>query len=326
MAPPDRSDVPRDTGVLGAAGIAQDSRLRPNAERLTSWVEWLLHPEEHSYDRTVFHPGGEKREEPGPVAPINDQPGTIAPDDQLAFESVIEGYQPWQFLHGMAAVATPVVERPDSPLGDKAAAVRNIWWIGDEGIPSLVDLFPSIGWTGEAADAAFMFLLRLQTVTGQANKIAEVLYGAIPKYAVIVKGARDSLDEAAAGLVAAFEEKFAAKPEGGFSVDVNAALFAGIAAGAVALATGAGFVALTAVTSMWSSLFTEVAGDLLNRGEDSVGGYWWRDLVESYMHTQATILTDAKDEMDQLNRMVAGQLANFQDDDEIQTFLRKYGS
>lgn len=44
------------------------------------------------------------------------------------------------------------------------------------------------------------------------------------------------------------------------------------------------------------------------------------------MHTQATILTDAKDEMDQLNRMVAGQLANFQDDDEIQTFLRKYGS
>jgi hypothetical protein len=53
MAPPDRSDEPRDTSVLDDAGITTDSRLRHNAARLASWLEFLLHPEEHDYDRLV---------------------------------------------------------------------------------------------------------------------------------------------------------------------------------------------------------------------------------------------------------------------------------
>jgi hypothetical protein len=326
MAPPDRGDVPRDTSALNAA-VPADSRLRGNATLLTSWVEWLLHPEEHSYDRTVFHPDGRKQEEPGPVAPINDQPGTIPPEAQLPFESVIEGYQPWQFLHGMAAVAKPMVERPDSVLASSAAVLHNVWWIGDESIPSLVDLFPTIGWTGEAADSAFTFLLQLQTVAGQVNKLVGELYAAVPKYAAIIKGVRDSLDEAAAGLVKAFEAKFSSRPAGEFSVDFDSALLAGVAAAAVTLASGPTglVVGLAAVTSAWSTLFTDVAGDLV-KGGDSIGGYWWRDLVESYLHKQAQILTDARNEIDQLDRRIGDLAGLFNNDSEIQAFMRNYAS
>jgi hypothetical protein len=325
MAPPDRSDVPRNPEVLTEADIAEDSRLRHNAERLVSWVEWLLQPEEHAYDRTVFHPDGRKQEEPGPVASVNDQPGTLPSDAQLPFESVIEGYQPWQFLHGMAAVAAPQVERPSSPLAQHAAVLRNVWWVGDRGIPSLVDRFPTIGWKGEASSAAFTFLLRLQTVSGQVNKLVGVLYGAVPKYAVIIKGVRDSLDEAAAGLVKAFEDKFSSRSKNGSSIEFDVAIFAGIAAGAVALATGAGFV-LPAATSLWSTLFSQATSDLLKAGKASVAGVGWRDLVESYMHKQAQILTEARQEIDQLNQMVEGQLALFNEDEEILSFLRDYAS
>jgi hypothetical protein len=328
MAPPERDDYPRDDSVLRLVGIGSDSRLRDNAARLTSWVEWLLHPEEHSYDRTVYHPGGSKREEPGPVAPINDQPGTIPPDAQLKFESVIKGYQPWQFLHGMAAVAAPQVEGPDSVLGRGAAALHNVWWVGDKHIGTLVDRFPTIGWEGEAADAAFGFLLRLQTVAKQVNKIVEELHALVPKYAVIIKGVRDNLDKAAAGLVDAFEEKFNSKPESEFSIDFAAAVLAGIAAAAVTYVTGgAGALILdAAVASAWSTLFTDVAGDVLKPGEDAINGYWWRDLAHSYMYKQKTILTAAREELDQLNRRVDGLVARFRDDADIQAFLRDYAS
>lgn len=329
MAPPDREDTPRDTSVLEDAGITESSRLRHNAERLASWLEFLLHPEEHEYDRTVIYDDGTKREEPGPVTKANPLPGHYEPVE-LDFESVIAGYQPWQFLHGMAAVSTQQVERGDSPLSQGAAALNNIWWIGDEGVPSLVDEFPTIGWTGDAADAAFSFLLRLQTVAGQVNKLVSELYAVVPKYAVIIKGARDNLDEAAAGLVAAFEKKFAAKPPSGFSVDIAAAVLSGIAAAAVTyLTAGAGaLVVQGAVASTWSALFTDAVGDVLKMSTagDSVGGYWWRDLVHSYLHVQAQILTSAKDEVDQLNGTISGLISRFGGDAEIQKFLEDFGS
>lgn len=327
MAPPDRDEYPRNDDVLRHAGIGSESRLRHNAARLTSWVEWLLHPEEHSYDRTVFHPDGRKQEEPGPVAPVNDQPGTIPPEAQLPFESVLEGYQPWQFLHGMAAVSSPQVERPDSVLGVGAAALNNIWWVGDKRIASLVDMFPTIKWDGDAADAAFTFLLRLQTVAGQVNKLAAALHSVIPKYAVIVKGVRDSLDEAAAGLVTAFENKFSSRPQSVISIDVTAAVLSGIAAATVAyLTAGAALIVEAAVTSAWSALFTDAVGDVLKTGGDAIGGYWWRDLAQSYLYQQQQILNSAKTEIDRLNRQVSDLIGRFNGDPDVQQFLKDYGS
>jgi uncharacterized protein YukE len=328
VAPPDREDYPRDDAVLRQAGIGSDSRLLDNAAKLTSWLEWLLHPEEHQYDRTVYHPGGHKREEPGPVAPINDQPGTLPPDAQLEYESVLAGYQPWQFLHGMAAVAGPQVERPNSMLALGAVTLNNIWWVGDKRIASLVDGFPQSGWKGDAADAFWSFLLRLQTVAGQINKLVKELHAIVPKYAVVIKGVRDGLDQAAAGLVAAFEKKFASRPEAEFSVDVKAAVLSGIAAAAVAIATGGSgiVVELALVGSAWSTLFTDVASDVLKMEDDAVGGYWWRDLAHSYLHKQAEILTSAQDQIDKLNRQVEALIAQYNADADIQSFLTDYAS
>ncbi len=329
MAPPDRGDAPRDTSVIDSAGIDSTSRLRHNAERLTSWLEFLLHPEEHEYDRTVIYPDGGKREEPGPVAPPTDQPGTVPSDAQLPFESVLEGYQPWQFIHGMSAVATPEVERPESPLGLGAAALMNVWWIGDEAIPSLVDAFPDIKWEGDAGDAAHQFLLRLQTVASQINKLSDQLLDVLPKYAALVKGVRDNLDAAAAGLVKAFEKKFREQSESGTSIDIPAAVLAGIAGALVATASGgtALIVGVAATSSTWSTLFTDVAGDLLKEGAgDPVNGYWWRDLAKSYLHKQEEILTTARSEMDKLDRTIKNQIERFANDEHIKQFLAVYGS
>ncbi|HEX6356019.1 hypothetical protein [Actinophytocola sp.] len=332
MAPPDRSDTPRDTGILEEAGIQSDSNMRHNAERLASWLEFLLHPEEHEYDRTVIYGtefGGEghKKEEPGPVAPSSsDQPGTVPSDAQLPFESVLEGYQISQFIHGMSAVASPVVESADNALAPGAAALSNIWWMGDKRVPSLVDQFQQLGWEGDASTVTFDFLLRLQTVTGQVHKLAEQLHDVIPKYAVVIKGVRHNLDEAAAGCVRAFEKKFAEKPATELSVDWGAVILAGIAAAAVTYMTaGTALILEAAITSAWSTAFTDAAGDLLKPSGGAVSGYWWRDLAHSYLRKQADILEDGKNEIDQLNRKVDGLIKYFNNDQDIQKFLADYG-
>ena len=332
MAPPGRSDTPRDVGVLEDAGIREDSMMRQNAEKLASWLEFLLHPEEHEYDRTVIYGtefGGEgrKQEEPGPVAPISDQPGTVPSDAQLPFESVLAGFHVEQFIHGMSAVGTPVVERPDNALAPGVVALSNIWWMGDKRVPSLVDQFQELDWKGDASGVTFDFLLRLQTVTGQVNKMAEQLHDVVPKYAVVIKGVRRNLDDAAAGCVRAFEQKFAEKPAAALSVDWKAAVLAGIAAALVTYMTaGTALIAEAAITATWSSVFSDAAGDLLPpNGGGEVTGFWWRDLAHSYLRQQADILAAGKNEIDQLNAKVAGLIKNFHEDADITRFIADYG-
>ncbi|MGH3877692.1 MAG: hypothetical protein ACRDSK_11730 [Actinophytocola sp.] len=334
MAPPDRGDTPRDTGVLAQAGIAEDSNMRHSAEELASWLEFLLHPEEHEYDRTViygteFGGPGHKKEEPGPVAPTSsDQPGTVPSDAQLPFESVLEGYHVSQFIHGMSAVGSPVVESPTNALAPGAATLHNIWWIGGKGIPSLVDQFQQLGWEGDASKLTFDFLLRLQTVAAQVHLLAEQLHPVVPKYAVIIKGVRHNLKQAADAAVAAFEKKFAEKPETDISIDWGAAILAGIAAAAVTYVTaGGGIILISAMTSAWSTAFTDAAGDLLKPGDGApVTGTLWRDLAHSYLDKQAEILTAGKNEIDQLNRTVQNALDMFNSDPDIQQFIKDFGA
>lgn len=97
MAPPDRSDHPRrmDTRAdIGSVDLNANagSRMSENALRLAAWVEWLLHPEEHDYDRTVIYPDGTKREEPRRVTRASQTPGRCEPVD-VPFESVVPEYE-----------------------------------------------------------------------------------------------------------------------------------------------------------------------------------------------------------------------------------------
>lgn len=214
MAPPDRGETPRrddSRGDLTKVRLHEGSRSRlsRNANRLASWVEWLLHPEEHDYDRTVIYPDGEKREESQRITRANPLPGQIDnPTIDLPFESVIAQYNLLQFLDGMGAVATQEVEDPSSLLARGAAAMKNVWWLGDARILEWVHRFPTKEeWDGPAAEKARDFVGDLATAVTQMNKIVEEFNSMAPQYAVIIKAARDNFDKAADELVNAFQGK-----------------------------------------------------------------------------------------------------------------------
>ncbi|OLF04528.1 hypothetical protein BLA60_40265 [Actinophytocola xinjiangensis] len=166
MAPPERSDEPVGDGVdaLTEARL-EGSRMRPNAARLASWVEWLLHPEEHEHDRTVIYPDGTRREEPGPVTTANKTPGHFDPVE-LEFESVLAQYPlVGQYLDGMAAFSTQKVERTNSLLAIGAAAIKNVWWAGDTQMSRLLSELPDEDdWGGPAATARVPVMRRLALV------------------------------------------------------------------------------------------------------------------------------------------------------------------
>ncbi len=325
MAPPDRDDRPRDMTPLDNAGIPADSRMRSNAEKLVSWVEWLLHPEEHDYDRTVIHypPTGDRREVPGPVYPPTDQPGTAPSDDQLRFESVIEGYLAVDFLRAMAAVATQQVERESSLLVVGTTALWNLWWLGDQGMAGLSSNFPST-WSGPASAAANDSFTRIKNVAHQISKVAVDLRHVPARYAAVIIGLRDNANNAAGQLVEAFENRFAEHDR----VDLSTL---GILVGALAtasfmVATGgatAGMIVEAAVSSAWSGTLTSAVSAL--EGDDgALAGDGWREIAQSYMTAQDDMLTDAKKVMDELNGGVVALLNLVKGDTLINDFLRDH--
>ncbi|MCT2586428.1 hypothetical protein [Actinophytocola gossypii] len=328
MAPPDRGDYPQDPDYdkyLATNGLQGNPTLGHNAERLAAWVEWLLRPDLHDYDRTVIYNDGTKREEPGRVTKASQTPGRIEPAD-LPYESVIEGYYLWQFLNFMVAVSTQEVERPSSVLATSAAAIKNVWWLGDEYTTVLATHFPEDHWTGEAARKAYQFVGDLQRVANQLNKIAAEFHDVGPQYAVIIKSLRRNLDTAAGELVNAFEEKFHSKPEG-ISLDVMGVVLAGLAAGTVTYMTAGGVlpVVQAAVGAAWSETFMQATKGLRQEQRGTVGGFWWRDLVESYMRVQADNMADATAAVTELNRKVEDLIAQF-DAAKIDEFVEEHSA
>lgn len=334
MAPPDRGDTPRrGDSLIAVAEVRLDpgagSRLSPTANVLASWVEWLLHPEEHDYDRTVIYQNGEKREESRRITRANPLPGQVDhPTIDLPFESVIAQYNLLQFLDGMASVATQRVDAPDSLLALGGAAMKNVWWLGDKRMLELVHRFPSQEeWSGPAAEKARDFIGDLATATTQMNKIVQEFNGMAPQYAVIIKTAQDNFEKAAAELINAFQGKFYAKKEN-TSINVLGIILSTVAAGAVAYMTGGAALPIIApamVTAAWSDTFKEagkVTASKVN-SHGTVGGYWWRDLATSYMVTMANIRHDTIGALNNLRDKIEGLIHQFNAD--VKPFLDKYG-
>lgn len=330
MAPPGRGDTPHrgdSHTALTDAHLTErlDSRLSRTANILASWVEWLLHPEEHDYDRTVIYPDGEKREESGRAYRTN--PGTGGPLTlERPFESVIAQYELAQFLDGMASVADQKVEESSSLLALGGVAIKNVWWLGNARMLELVHRFPSeADWSGDAARKASDFIGDLATATTQMNKIVQEFNGMAPQYAVIIKGARDNFEKAAAELVNAFQDKFYAKKED-TSIDVVGIVASAIAAGAIVYVTAGGALPIVESTlaAAWSKTLEEaakVANETMH-SHGTVGGYWWRDLATSYMVTQANIRHDTIEAINSLGDRIKGLIDQFNAD--IKPFLNKY--
>jgi hypothetical protein len=329
MAPPDRDDYPRrpdSRAVLERRKIDSDahSRMAHNAGRLASWVEWLLHPEEHEFDRRVNYPGGPSMEVTERVTKANQTPGNFEPVD-VPFESVIARFDLDQFFDGMAAFATQEVETPRSVLSPAAAAMKNVWWLGDKRMLELVAKKPTEEqWSGTAADKARTFIEDVTTAVTQLNKIAEEFADMVPRYALIVKGARDNLDRAAAEAVAAFEKKFSERPPD-ISVDIKGIVIAAIVAGATAYATGGLALPLikeAMIGAAWSKTFEEAAGILESKVRGHVGGPLWIDLAKTYMRTQADILADAIRSLEILASDYQGLIGRF--DTDVYPILKNY--
>ncbi|WP_154814952.1 hypothetical protein [Actinophytocola xinjiangensis] len=319
MAPPERSDEPAADGVAALEEARlDDSRMRPNAARLAAWVEWLLHPEEHEYDRTVIYPDGTKREEPGRVTMANPTPGQFEPIER-DFESVVAQYPlVAQYLDGMAAFSTQRVEAHDSVLSFGAAAIRNVWWLGDAHMTRLVHDFPDGDeWSGKAARAADRFIGDMSVIVTQLVKIAQEFVDVGPQYAVIVKEARNNFDAAAAALVTAFEDKFHTKTAPA-PIDIAGIALTAVTAGLVTYMSGGllGPVLQDAALAAWAAMFTDAAGKLTesNTNHGTVDGARWIELAQTYMRTQAEFMDDAVTAINGVNQQLVDLIDLFDDD------------
>lgn len=309
MAPPDRDDHPRrpeNIDYLEKSNLAGNPVLGKNAARLASWVEWLLHPEEHEYDRTVIYgDSGRKEDVEHPTRDPNVPPDYRGPVPYLDYESVIEGYYMWQFMNFMTAVSTQEVESSDSALAPAAVTIDRLYFVAATYEQSLKEDFPEQKWQGGAATAAKNFLDVLSPAATRISKVAGDLRVLIPKYALIIKELRRDLDRAAGELAHTFDYKFYDRP-GGISIDVEGVIVAGIVGGAVAAVTlGAGApIAEAAIASAWTAMFSDAASDLRKEGQGAVSGTAWRDLAGSYFLMQERVMTAATRQIRDINKEI----------------------
>ncbi|HEY0448925.1 hypothetical protein [Actinophytocola sp.] len=324
MAPPTYGDSDRHGDYhhyLVEHNFKDNPRLEANVNRLSSWLEFLLHPETHEYDREVYAPRGkggggqpldyEWREESGPMYSGSGEVGR-PPTEQYDFRSVLHEYRYSDFLDPLVAVSTQQVESGANLLAVATAAVRNIYWVGQKFTHELAKFPPE--WHGQASVEASRFVSRLESVAEQLNLVVGELKDLLPKYGLVIKAARIDLDRAAGGLVDKFEDKFHTKSADGFTLDVAGLVISVIAAAAVTYMTGGtGAVIGTAmVTEAWSGTFKQAAEKLFGTDKETtvgtVQGFLWKELAESYLKVKDGILRDATAAVNSLNSEMA-QLA-----------------
>lgn len=89
MPPPDWPEFPSWDGAVGGLSTADFPHTMP----IATWVDFLLHPERHSYDRAEVYPDGSKVEVTGIEVGSADGPSMPLPT-----ESVIAGNTMPQFF------------------------------------------------------------------------------------------------------------------------------------------------------------------------------------------------------------------------------------
>ncbi len=299
-------------------------RFTKNVDRLSSWLEFLLHPETHEYDREAFIPlsrtgGGQPtdyqwREVPEPVYFGSGQVGV--PASESRFRSVLHEYLYSDFLDPILALSTQHVETGANILAKATAAVNNIYWAGETFTHELAN-FPS-EWKGTASVEAQRFVARLEDVAGQLKLVVDALRNLLPKYGLVIKTARINLDEAVKGLVDKFEEKFHTRAEKEFSFDVLGFVVSVVAAAGVTYITGGlTFVIVeAAIADMWAGTLREAANNIFKQGDAEknvaqIKGTLWKDLAASYFKAVDGILRDAKAGIDHLNTEMTELAGNF---------------
>ncbi|GAA2994820.1 hypothetical protein [Actinokineospora diospyrosa] len=298
MAPPDRQPDRSHPAASGA-----DPEFGHAAE-IAAWVEWLLHPEQHQYDRMVILPDGTRVEQPGNLTVERrqlDPNGPLVPDpkeptEYYPFESVIAGCYPEQFFDPALALSGQLFDE-DSDISKVYAALIDASWRSDDWNGKLNGGFEDLRqeWSGSAAAHAGEFLGAIEDFATDFTQVTRELAALAIAYAGVVKAARTNLNEAMGTLVDAFHAKFYAHESLWDTVVVKAlsaiaaAALTYVSGGAAAAAWGAGLA--TAIDKALDSDDGDGTG---------IGGKAWREIVDNYFVAQMKILRHAGAEIDKL--------------------------
>jgi hypothetical protein len=299
MAPPDRKP---DEGHPAAAGL--DPVFGHEGE-IAAWVEWLLHPEQHQFDRTIILPDGTKVEHTGMLSKpktgpdINGPlvPDPIEPPEYYPFESVIQGCYTEQFFDPAQALSGQEIH-DGSDLSKAYEALNNAFWRNNEWNGRLMGGFIDLQaeWRGGSAGNAGQFIGTVDDFTTKFTEIAKELSAVPIAYAAIIKTARDNMNGAMGKLVDAFQQKFYDRNTPWEKILVKAL----VAITGAALTYVSGGTAAAAFSAGVATAFDK----LVDSDGGQVGGAKWREIVDNYFVAQMKILQDTRAEIEKLQANV----------------------
>jgi hypothetical protein len=294
MAPPDRQP---DPGHPAAAGL--DGEFGHEGE-IAAWVEWLLHPEQHEYDR-IYVMGGERYE-------VTYRDRSWEEDYGNAPESVIQGCFAEQFFDPALALSGQQFG-DGSDLSKAYEALDDAFWKNNDWNGKLKGGFEDLRqhWQSESAGHAGEFLGAIEDFMADFVEVAKQLAAISIAYAGIVVAARRNLNEAMGRLVDAFHTKFYARENPWHKV-----LIAALSAASAAALT---YVTGGTAAAAWGAGLATVIDKALDAtdGDADIGGGTWREVVDSYFVAQMKILQQARGEIEKLGNDAAKLIGRLQD-------------
>lgn len=297
MAPPERAPNPDHPAVDGLDPAVADHR-----GEIVAWVEWLLHPEEHSYDRAIVYAPGYSEEAPG---------NKPRPEGgHYPFHSVIEGRHLEQFFDPAFALsgqaigqesAGEVEVEPGSVASLLFTSLDDARWKNNDFSGRIVGGFQDIReqCAGTAVCAGGgLFTGGVLDYAANFEPVAKELEETLAAYGALIIKARKALDEAMGALVDAFHTKF-------YVGGIPAEKFTLIGLNMITAAMGTIITGGTGA-AVWGSALVAFAGKTTEEamGAQVAGSSWW-DLVSSYFHEQMTILDGARTEIGKLGERLA---------------------
>jgi hypothetical protein len=293
MAPPDRQPEPGHPAVQGL-----HPSLAGHRGEIAVWVDWLLHPELHEYDRTILYPDGRKKE----VGGNRQMPNAVPHNENYPFESVLAGRYIEQFFDPAFALSGQLVDKDEAEnaaAGRIFSALDNARWRNTHYSGRLAGGFEDIRerCSGSAVCVGGgTFIGGVDDFTTHFVVIAEELAEIMTAYCATIVMARESLHKVMGLLVDAFHHKFYAR---GIPADEVTLFLFGATVGIVTTAiSGGGGAAVFA--SALSALLNEAAKQHVAR----IGGETWDNIVSSYFRSQIDVLDDARVEIGKLEEMV----------------------
>ena len=292
MPPPNWPEFPSWDGAVGGLSTVDFPHTIP----IATWVDFLLHPERHSYDRAEVYPDGSKVEVAGLQVGSADGPEMPRPT-----ESVIAGNSMPQFFDfAVALTGQSFGEGAWSYYAFKA--LDDVRWRCDNDVGKLIGGFEDLSkhWQGSASERAGEYLGAISDFMKDYTEIAKELCQVVLAYAGVISVARRNLDDVMGKFLAACEKKFNERQAPQEKV---------IAIVLGAVVTGAMSVTMPGASVVWQSALTALLADVVKLATEEegrvVGGDRWRTIVDTYFVQAHQVLNETREQFGQLDGRIA---------------------